>query len=110
MQAFQGIIEQGTIHRGPKGDVAATLRPGGDMPFSRRVAGVCSAPQVASQFNEGVWHKEIGTWSGLEVRRTMERDHAHHACFLAGGMSLQCAGCSVTTEHARFSVNKWQYM
>ena len=23
-------------------------------------------------------------------------DHAHHACFLAGGKSLQCAACSVT--------------
>ena len=26
----------------------------------------------------------------------MEREQAHHACFLAGGKSLHCAGCSVT--------------
>ena len=26
----------------------------------------------------------------------MERDHAQHACFLAGGKSLQCAGFSVS--------------
>ena len=32
----------------------------------------------------------------LEVHWTMERDQAHHACFLAGGKSLQCVGCSVT--------------
>ena len=66
------------------------------MPFSQRVARVSPAPQVASLFNEGVWHKDTRTWSGLEVRRTMERDQAHHTCFLAGGKSLQCAGCSVT--------------
>ena len=66
------------------------------MPFSRRVAGEPLAPQVASVFNEGVWQKATGTWSGLEARRTMERDQTHHACFLACGKSLQIAGCSVT--------------
>ena len=92
---IQGIIHQGTDHWGPEGDVAATLRPGGDMPFSKRVAGVPPAPQVACLFNEGVWHKDTGSWSGLEVRRIMERDQASHACFLAKGKSLLCF-CSVT--------------
>ena len=66
------------------------------MPLSQPVAGVSPAPQVASLFNEKVWHKDTRTWSCLEVRRTMERDQAHQACFWAGGKSLQCAGCSVT--------------
>ena len=66
------------------------------MPFSRHGAAVSSAPQVASLLNEGVWHKDTGTWSGLEVRRSMEQDQAHHACFLAGGKSSQRVGCSVT--------------
>ena len=58
---------QCTTLLGPEGDAAATLRLGGHMPFSRRVAGVSLAPHVASLFNEGVWHKDTGTWSGLEV-------------------------------------------
>ena len=66
------------------------------MPFSRCAAGVSPAPHVAPLFNEGVGHKDTGTWSGLEVRKTMQRNEAHHACFLDGGKSLRCAGCSVT--------------
>ena len=69
------------------------------MPFSRCVAGVSPAPQVASLFNEGVWHKDTRTSSALEVRRTMERDQAHHTCFLAGGKSLRCAACSEIPYH-----------
>ena len=46
------------------------LRLSGDMPFSGRVVGVSPAPQVASLFNEGVWRRDTGAWSGLEVRRT----------------------------------------
>ena len=38
------------------------------MPFSRHVVGVSLNAQVASLFNEGVWHKDTGTWSSLEVR------------------------------------------
>ena len=74
MQAFQGIIDKGTVHWGTKGDVAATLWLGGDMPFIRQMVGVSPAPQVASIFNEGVWHRDTGMWSGVEVHRTMERD------------------------------------
>ena len=66
------------------------------MPFNRRVVGVSPAPQVASFFNEGGWHRDDGRCISLEVRRTMECDQAQAPYFSARGKSLHCAGCSVT--------------
>ena len=67
---------------------------GGDQPWTRRVIGVSTCPQVGSMFNEGIWNAQKNTWEGSAIARTMERDEAHFTAFLLGTPSLQAAGCS----------------
>ena len=66
---------------------------GGDQPWTRRVIGVSTCPQVGSMFNEGIWNAQKKTWEGSAIPRTMERDEAHYTVFLLG-TPLQATGCS----------------
>ena len=67
---------------------------GGDQPWTRRVIGVSTCPQVRSMFNEGIWNAPTKTWEGCANPRTMEGDEANYTAFLLGTPSLQAAGCS----------------
>ena len=67
---------------------------GGDQPWTRRVTGVSTCPQVGSMFNEGIWNAQTKTWEGSANPRTMEGDEANYTAFLLGTPSLQAAGCS----------------
>ena len=67
---------------------------GGDQPWTRRVIGVSTCPQVGSMFNEGIWNAQTKTWEGSANPRTMEGDEANCTAFLLGTPSLQAAGCS----------------
>ena len=67
---------------------------GGDQPWTRRVIGVSTCPQVGSMFNEGIWIGQKKTWEGSAMPRTMERDEAHYTAFLLKTPSLRAAGCS----------------
>ena len=66
---------------------------GGDQPWTRRVIGVSTCPQVGSMFNEGIWNAQKKTWEGSAIPRTMEGDEAKYTAFLLGTPSLQAAGC-----------------
>ena len=68
---------------------------GGDQPWTRRVIGVSTCPQVGSIFNEGIWNAQTKTWEGSAIPRTMEGDEANYTAFLLGTPSLQAAGCSL---------------
>ena len=67
---------------------------GGDQPWTRRVIGVSTCPQVGSMFNEGIWNAQANTWEGSAIPRTMEGGEANYTAFLLGTPSLQAAGCS----------------
>ena len=67
---------------------------GGDQPWTRRVIGVSTCPQVGCMFNEGIWNAQKKTWEGSAIPRTMEGDGASYMAFLLGTPSLQAAGCS----------------
>ena len=49
---------------------------GGDMPWSRRVAGISTASQVGSLHNEAV--RVAGEWVGAGQRRTLQRQADHY--------------------------------
>ena len=49
---------------------------GGDQPWTRRVIGVSTCPQMGSMFNEGIWNAPTKTWEGSANLRTMEGDEA----------------------------------
>ena len=66
---------------------------GGDQPWTRRVIGGSTCPQVGSMFNEGIWNAQKKTWEGSAIPRTMEGDEAKYTAFLLGTPSLQAAGC-----------------
>ena len=68
---------------------------GGNQPWTRRVIGVSTCPQVGSMFNEGIWNTQTKTWEGSAIPRTMEGDEAHYTAFLLGTPSLQDAGCGM---------------
>ena len=57
---------------------------GGDQPWTRRVIGVSTCPQVGSMFNEGIWNAQKKTWEGSAIPRTMEGDEANYTAFLLG--------------------------
>ena len=65
-----------------------------DQPWTRRVIGVSTCPQVGSMFNEGIWNAQKKTWEGSAIPRTMEGDEAHYTAFLLGTPSLQAASYS----------------
>ena len=67
---------------------------GGDQPWTRRVIGVSTCPQVGSMFNEGIWNAQKKTWEGSAIPQNMEGDEANYTAFLLGTPSLQAAGCS----------------
>ena len=67
---------------------------GGDQPWTRRVIGVSTCPQVGSMSNEGIWNARTKTWEGSANPRTMEGDEANYTAFLLGTPSLQAAVCS----------------
>ena len=67
---------------------------GGDQPWTRRVIGVSTCPQVNSMFNEGIWNAQTKTWEGSAIPWTMEGDEANYTAFLLGTPSLQAAGYS----------------
>ena len=51
---------------------------GGDQPWTRRVIGVSTCPQVGSMFDEGIWSAQKKTWEGSAIPRTMGGDEAHY--------------------------------
>ena len=65
---------------------------GGDMPWSRRVAGISTASQVGSLHNEAV--RVHGQWEGAGQRRTLQRQADHYKRYLEGARCLQVAGCT----------------
>ena len=67
---------------------------GGDQPWTRRVIGVSTCPQVSSMFNESIWNAPTKTWEGSANPRTMEGDEANYTAFLLGTPSFQAAGRS----------------
>ena len=66
---------------------------GGDQPWTQRVIGVSTCPQVGSMFNEGIWNAQKKTWEGSTIRRR-EGDEANYTPYLLGAPSLQAAGSS----------------
>ena len=91
---IQDIIATGLVQWGASKEEAKVIL-GGDQPWTRRVVGVATCPQVpASMFNEGIWNAQKKTWDGIAIPRTMEGDEASYTAFLLGTPSLQAAGCS----------------
>ena len=90
---IQGIIDTGRIQLGASKEEAKVIL-GGDQPWTRRVIGVSTCPQVGSMFNEGIWNAQKKTWEGSAIPQNMEGDEAHYTAFLLGTPSLQAAGRS----------------
>ena len=90
---IQDIIETGLVQWGASKEEAKVIL-GGDQPWTRRVIGVSTYPQVGSMFNEGIWNVQTKTWEGSAIPRTMEGVEANYTAFLLGTPSLQAAGCS----------------
>ena len=90
---IQDIIDTGLVQWGASKEEAKVIL-GGDQPWTRRVIGVSTCPQVGSMFNEGIWNAPAKTWEGSANPRTMEGDEANYTAFLLGTPSLQAAGCS----------------
>ena len=88
---IQEIIDTGLVQWGASKEEAKVIL-GGDQPWTRRVIGVSTCPQVGSMFNEGIWHAPTKTWEGSASPRTMEGDEANYTAFLLGTPSLQAAG------------------
>ena len=68
---------------------------GGDQPWTKRVIGVSTCPQVGSMFHEEIWNAQKGAWEGDNIPCTTEGDEAHYTAFLLGTPSLQAAGCTM---------------
>ena len=62
---------------------------GGDQPWTKRVIGVSTCPQVGSMFYEGIWNTQTKTWEGSASPQTMVGDEAYYTAFLFGTPSLQ---------------------
>ena len=67
----------------------------GDQPWTRRVIGVSTCPQVGSMFNEGIWNAQRKTWENSYIPRITEGDEAHYTAFLLRTPSLEVASCSI---------------
>ena len=65
---------------------------GGDQPWTRRVNGESTCPQLGSMFNEGIWNAQKKTWEDSAIPSTMEDDEAHYTAFLLGTPFLQADG------------------
>ena len=94
VQVIQEIVDTGLIQRGASKEVAKVILKG-DQPWTRRVIGVSTCPQVSSMCNEGIWNAQRKTWESSNIPLTMEGDEAHYTAFLLGTPSLQAAGCSM---------------
>ena len=57
---------------------------GGDEPWTRRVIGVSTCPQVGSMFNDGMSNAQTKTWEGSAIPGTTEGYEAHYTAFLLG--------------------------
>ena len=90
---IQDIIDTGLVQWGASKEEAKVIL-GGDQPWTRRVIGVSTCPQVGSMCNEGIWNAPRKTWEGSAHPRTMEGDEANYTAFLLGTPSLQAVGCS----------------
>ena len=90
---IQEIIDTGLVQWGTSKEEAEVIL-GGDQPWTRRVIGVSTCPEVGSMFNVGIWNAPTKTWEGSAIPWTMEGDEAHYTAFLLGTPSLQAAGCS----------------
>ena len=90
---IQDIIDTGLVQWGAYKEKAKVIL-GGDQPWTRRVIGMSTCPQVGFMFNEGIRDAPKKTWEGSAFSRTMEGDHANYTAFLLGTPSLQAAGCS----------------
>ena len=86
-------MDTGLVQWGASKEEAKVIL-GGDQPWTRRMIGVSTCPQVGSMFNEGIWNAPEKTWEGSANPRTMEDDEANYTAFLLGTPSLQAAGCS----------------
>ena len=93
---IQEIIDTGLVQWGASKEEAKVIL-GGDQPWTGRVIGVSTCPQVGSTFNEGIWNAPTKTWEGIANPWTMEGDEANYTAFLLGTPSLQAAGCSTQT-------------
>ena len=85
---IQDIIDTGLIQWGAYKEEAKVIL-GGDQPWTRRVIGVSTCPQVGFMFYEGIWNAQNKTWEGSTIPRTMEGDEAHYTAFLLGTPYLQ---------------------
>ena len=90
---IQDIIDTALVQWGASKEGAKVIL-GGDQPWTRRVIGVSTCPQVNSMFNEGIWNAEEKTWEGSAIPRTMEGDEANYTAFLLGTPSLEAVGCN----------------
>ena len=63
---IQDIIDTGLVQRGGSKEEAKVIL-GGDQPWTRRVIGVSTCPQVGSMFNEGIWNAQKKTWEGSAI-------------------------------------------
>ena len=93
VSVIQDIIDTGFVQWGASKEEAKVILRG-DQPWTQRVIGVSTCPQVGSIFNEGIWNAQKKTWEGSAIRRTMEGDEANYTAFLLGTPSLQAAGSS----------------
>ena len=91
---IQKIIDTGLVQTGASKEEAKGIL-GGDQPWTRRVIGGSTCPQVGSIFNDGIWNANRKTWEGIDIPRTMEGGEAHCTAFLLGTPSLQAAVCSM---------------
>ena len=91
---IQDIIDTGLVQWGPSKEEAKVIL-GGDQPWTRRVIGVSTCPQVGSMFNEGMWNAQRKAWEGSAIPRTIEGDEANYTALLLGTPSLQAASCSI---------------
>ena len=66
-----------------------------DQPWTQRLIGVSTCPQLGPKSNEGIWNAQRETWEGSAIPRTMEGDEAHYTALLLGTPSLQAAGRSM---------------
>ena len=90
---IQDIIDTVLVQRGASKDKAKVILRG-DQPWTQRVIGLSTCPQVGAMFNEGIWNAQKKTWGSGAMPWTMEGDEAHYTTFLFGTPSLQATGCS----------------
>ena len=74
---IQDIIYTGLVQWGASKDEAKVIL-GGDQPWTQRMIGVSTCPQVGSMFNEAIWSAQKKTSEGSAIPRTMEGDEAHY--------------------------------